>query len=175
MDSVDKDANTMTKLTDVNTDCLQIVFNYLNLRDLLNIADANKHLKSAAEFVFARFFGKKTIFLRVMFAYSDDLLEMSQQKIEINALKTSLQLMRCFGALISKLEYDYSIESFPKHRNKLDWYINEYCAESLRDIEFFTISEEVFENIEKSFLNVKSLRFNYCTLGMFFSLYRNLF
>lgn len=170
MDSVDKvnDANTTTKLTDVNTDCLQIVFNYLNLRDLLNIADANKYVKSAAELIFVRIFGKKTIFLRVMFAYSEEMLEMSQQKIEINALKTSLQLMRCFGALISKLEYDYSIESFPKHRNELDWYINKYCAESLTDIEFFTISEEVFENIEKPFLNVKSVGFNYCTLGKFY-------
>lgn len=119
--------------------------------------------------MFFRIFGKKTYFFRVMFASSDEMLEMSYQKIEINDLKTSLQLIRCFGALISKLEYDYSIESFPAHRNELDRYINQYCAESLTEIEFFTISEEVFENLKKPFLNVKSVRFNYCTLGKCYS------
>lgn len=177
MESVDKtnEKKTATILTDINADCLQSIFNFLNLRDLLNVADANKYIKSAADSLFVRNFGKKTIFLRVMFARSDELLEMSQHKIEVNDLKTSLRLMRCFGAFISKLEYDFSIESVPTHRSVLDRYINDYCAESLIEMEFFTISENVFEHIEKPFLNVQSLRFNYCTLGEFFSTVKDFF
>lgn len=161
---------TPTKLTDVNIDCLQHIFNYLNLRDLLTIADANKSLRLAADEIFSRNYRKKTIFLRIMFARSIDLLEISDQKIEINDLKRSLQLIRCFGHLISKLEYDYSIDTFPKRRSEVDAYINEYCAQSLIQIEFFTITEQVFEHLKTSFENVKSVGFNYCTLGKYFSI-----
>lgn len=49
-------ATTEKKLTDLNVDCLEQVFLYLSLKDLLNIVHANKQLKPAAELVFARKF-----------------------------------------------------------------------------------------------------------------------
>lgn len=158
---------TILKLTDINIDCLEKIFSNLNLRDLLNVADSNKSLKQAVDLVYSRRFGPKTIFFRVIFKLSRDSIEMSHQKIEFNDLRTALQLIRCFGHLISKLEYDHSIDTYPKHRNEVDRYINEYCANSLSELQFFTTSKDVFERLEKPFLNVKTVCFNYCSLGKF--------
>lgn len=42
------------KFTDLNFDCLEIVLEYLNLIDFLNVTDTSKRLNKAAELVFAR-------------------------------------------------------------------------------------------------------------------------
>lgn len=42
------------KLTNLNIDCLENVFEYLKLGDLISVAAANKRLNKAAKFVFAR-------------------------------------------------------------------------------------------------------------------------
>lgn len=49
---VDDEVSTM-KIDDINIDCLEHVFNYLSLMDLINVADANKYLRRAAALVFA--------------------------------------------------------------------------------------------------------------------------
>lgn len=43
---------SVTKITDVDLYCLEKIFQYLSLGDLLNVADSNTHLKAAAELVF---------------------------------------------------------------------------------------------------------------------------
>lgn len=41
-----------TKINDVNLDCLEYIFRYLDLEDLINVAEGNKHLKTAPNMAF---------------------------------------------------------------------------------------------------------------------------
>lgn len=47
------------KLTNLIDDCLEHIFMFLDVDDMLSIADTSKQLKTAADTVFARKFGKK--------------------------------------------------------------------------------------------------------------------
>lgn len=49
------------KLTTINDDCKEHIFNLLDLMDLVNIAETNKQLSSAVCAVFKRKYGNKGI------------------------------------------------------------------------------------------------------------------
>lgn len=51
------------KLTTINDDCKEAIFKFLNLIDLLNIAETNKQLNTAVCAVFKRKYGNKGIVL----------------------------------------------------------------------------------------------------------------
>lgn len=48
-----------TKINQINTDCLESIFEDLTLGNFLNVFDARKHLENATNFVFAANIGKK--------------------------------------------------------------------------------------------------------------------
>lgn len=50
-----------TKCTDLNDDCLQKIFEHLNLIELFNVAVANEWLRPAAGIVYKRKFGMKKV------------------------------------------------------------------------------------------------------------------
>lgn len=58
------DESTTTKLTDINDDCLEHIFLYLSIEDLLNIAYTSKQLKPAAELAFSNNSGMKKMEIR---------------------------------------------------------------------------------------------------------------
>lgn len=118
------------KLTDLNIDCLENVFEYLKLGDLINVATANKRLNKAAEFVFARDYNRKRIIFEVISQYK--ILETDGNSfIYISDLRTSLKMIRCFGHLISIAEcFATDFETEQHIRN----YINKYCSKSLTSI-----------------------------------------
>lgn len=43
-----------TKFTNLNFDCMETIFEYLDLNDLLNVADSNKHFYNSVCKVFQR-------------------------------------------------------------------------------------------------------------------------
>lgn len=45
---------TTMKITNLNSDCMELIFEHLELNDLLNIADSNKHFYGAACQVYRR-------------------------------------------------------------------------------------------------------------------------
>lgn len=49
------------KITDLNIICLEDIFEYLDVLNLLNVADSNKRLNFAARFVFRRKHGKMSV------------------------------------------------------------------------------------------------------------------
>lgn len=50
----DSNETESLELTDLDIDCLENVFRFLDLEDLLNISDANKYFKRCTEMIFAR-------------------------------------------------------------------------------------------------------------------------
>lgn len=51
--------NKNTEITDLNGDCLEFIFEYLEFTDLLNIADSSKCFFNPACIVYKRKFGSK--------------------------------------------------------------------------------------------------------------------
>lgn len=54
-------AISLTKITDVNIDCLEKIFEHLNLTDLNNVAEADVHFLTAARLVYKRLHSSKTV------------------------------------------------------------------------------------------------------------------
>lgn len=154
-----------TKLTDVNGDCLEKIFMYLNLDDLLNIAHTNKQLKFAADLAFARKFGKCVMLLYIHRVEWNSKFFLFPNTVCIIDLQTSLRLLRCFGHLLSHLDIRCSSD-FPNASYKLTRYANEYCSESLTKIEFGAMKNvnDTFQSLSKPFVTVENIRFYGCIL-----------
>lgn len=153
-DVIDAQNASLTKLTDVNDDCLEHIFLYLSLRDLLSIADSSKSLKTATDMAFARNFGGKK---------SKALIDSRTFRFEVNGYAVELnnpyRLLRSFGHLIRNLII---------HESKIQRvisYVNEYCSESLTDIAFYKMSRDDFSGLKKSFVNVEVVSFMLCVLN----------
>lgn len=126
------------KFTDLNFDCLEIVLEYLNLIDLLNVADTSKRLNKAAELVFARENGNKNVTFGNTRILRHRSFKITHEEIYIDDLKTSLQLLRCVGRVVSKIKFN-KLTSMVENQAKLDdqlvTYTNRYCAEYLNQVE----------------------------------------
>lgn len=130
------------KFTDLNLDCLEIVLEYLNLIDLLNVADTNKRLNKAAELVFVREkikHGSKYVTFGNTKILRDRSFKITREEIYIDDLKTSLQLLRCVGRVVSKIKFN-KLRGMSRNQCEIDCqvatYINKYCTEHLNQFEF---------------------------------------
>lgn len=143
-------------ITDVNQFCLEHILMYLDFEDLLSVADANKYLKLATIKPFAQKYGWKLIHLRHIIRGKYK----AQNEIKIQDLKIIFQLLRCFGQSISKLkihylEYHVYNISYDKNYHRIMDYVNEFCTESLTNVEIYPIVG--FEHFKRPFVNVVEL------------------
>lgn len=160
------DDNEM-KITKLRIDCLQKVFNYLDVDDLLNVADSNKYLKKAAQKVFAKRYGSKILQLHGMQPSQNRILSVSDT-IFIKDVRSSLQMLRCFGHLVSQLEIsdEYSNTFYGFAYEFILKYVNTYCAASLKHIKFYMIpSSKAFQRFKMEFSRMKSVEIICCKLN----------
>lgn len=62
--------NQNTKITDLNCDCLENIFKYLEFDDLLNIADSSQQFYNAVCLVYKKeYANKEVVFDRKLFRY----------------------------------------------------------------------------------------------------------
>lgn len=89
------------KLTDLGVDCLERIFRYLPIEDLLNLADSNKQLKNTADLVFLLKYSSKiaNIVGIAGFQRNDKKMLELGDLISIANPKKVFQLLRCFGNL----------------------------------------------------------------------------
>lgn len=156
-------------IIDLAQDCQVEIFMYLSIEDLLNVADTNKQLKPAADIVFSRKFVQKTVQCNHVREMSDPF-----QTLDIfidtydSSKPNTLRLLRSFGHLISKLSTEH-IQQLNSRRHGSDEifvvlsYINEYCSESLTEIEFYRINwVEASTWMKKPFKNIECIKFGRC-------------
>lgn len=155
------DSEAPQNLSDINIDCLESIFMYLSLNDLIDIHHTTKTFQRVAELVFARKYGSKTIILNIQ-AYQNAKIKIAD-KVEIVDLKTSLRLLRSFGHLISRLEAQSSLE-YIKNCNILNIYINEYCADSLKSFRMIDMRSSALDGMQKSFTKVAMVQLVNCSL-----------
>lgn len=148
------------QITDVNNDCLEHLLKYLSLADLLNVADSSKQLMDAAKFAFASNHGRKTIVLNSFPYPLLQTIAVHSDEIWIFDLPTCLRILRCFGSVIATLHVYYNFDD-DLPRSKLDRYIQEYCAASLREIQFHKAPANAMKHLRQlEFPKVETVGFN---------------
>lgn len=156
-----------SKITDLRIDCLQKLFNDLDVGDLLNVADSNIYLKKAAEKVFAERYGSKILQLHGMQPSHKRIIS-STDTIFIKDVRSSLQLLRCFGHLVSRLEIsdEYSNTFYGFAYEFIFKYVNMYCAASLQHIKLYMIpSSKAFQRLKVEFSQMESVEITCCKLN----------
>lgn len=133
------------KIVNLNDDCLDHVFNYLDFVDLLNVGQSNTRFQYAARIVFKR---KYDIFEMSVSSRGNELwlmcgIENSKRKEQIDMGNNILQFQRLiwvFGDLISSIKLYYNIfisdSSNIKSFEQIFYEISEHPLESVIRIEF---------------------------------------
>lgn len=138
------------KLTDLNDDCLEHIFLYLSLEDLLNIVYENKikRLIPAAESAF-----KRNLLRRGLVSLGRSTVGICLNDTEEEFMIHPYRFLRGFGHLVLKLQ-TYRVNTLK--------YVNKYCSE-LTEIEL-----KLFNNFYlikmKTFPNVETVKLTYCFL-----------
>lgn len=147
-----------TKITDINIDCLEKIFNYLTFEDLLNVADSNKYLKSAADLVYTLKYGSGEVCIQIHQKYFSNVYFNKCNRIIIYSIKTVLQTLRCFGHMITRINFAMMFEmDYRSWIGHLMEYIGEYCAESLFKLKFMVPINGAFGHLKKSLPNVQKI------------------
>ncbi|XP_031636954.1 uncharacterized protein LOC116349590 [Contarinia nasturtii] len=163
-DSTDVNEARPLKLTQLNNDCLVHIMKFLNLKQLLDVVDANKELKTAAESVFKKRYREKEFFFRGGIKHRTYFPK--NCKIQhIDHPRTSYQLLRSFGHLIPKMEI---LNPF------VLTYVNEYCCDSVKSISFIDMFQIDYDTFEKPFINAEKVEFWDCHLQVY-SIWEKLF
>lgn len=116
-----------TKIIDVNDDCLEKLFELLDLQSLFNMALANEWLRPAANEVYKRKFGQKEVRLCVDSSQIVERLFEKETKIFVNGRKMCLQYLRCFGPSIGHFEIFHMFLCDQHHCQHIHQYIEKYC------------------------------------------------
>lgn len=135
------------KITSMNHDCLERVFDFLDLDDFLNVAETNKPLQLAAQSAFKHILAGKELKLDVA-NYNQTSLD--PYRTWIGGLKSCLQFVRCFGDQLTELR----LFGWNDH---LDQYIQQYCADTLTKIDFSNRKFSV-NSFQKAFPNVEVMK-----------------
>lgn len=152
---------TMTNILDVNDHCLEHILSYLELGDLLNVAQTSKLLLPVARTAYARKYGKKSVSVRTVRTLNCvPKFEIVEKRIRVNSFSNRLKILRCFGGVISKLEIQYWGTSRDQ-QVALDDYIRKYCAASVIKIDGNS-SGATMPNFSKCFPNVQCLELHEC-------------
>lgn len=159
------------KITDIGVDCLEQIFRHLDLKDLLNVADSNKVLKSAADTVYTLKYARKWVCSHYLYSLTlndrrDGRLTVFSTEILLSQdLKTVLQLLRCFGHLIlgiAILPCELIDNNTSVNYLRIITYLNDYCAQSVVSIIIESSPQiELVEKYLKPFPKVKLVHFRY--------------
>lgn len=156
---------TAINLTDINIDCLESIFNNLDLISLLSVADSNKYVKRAAELIFVRRYGRKKIWLDLFIHCSASPVNEHLNQIKIRGLKTCLKVLRCFGHLITKLHIigdRFVLCAIKEDTIRLIQYVSKFGNKNLREITFEKLSEAALLHVKDEFAMVDTVRYEQC-------------
>lgn len=154
------------KITNLIDDCLVKIFEFLDLRNLFNVALSSEWLRPAAREEYQHRFGTQKVHMNIddmfygltcgPYVYGDE--------IKVHGFKMCLQFLRCFGPSIRNLGVWYKRWS-DKQCQHIDEYVNKYCADALIAVEFVGKPCISTVHFEKPFVNVEKLEILNCDLS----------
>lgn len=177
-ETTEERTRVQTNINNVNIDCLEEIFKYLNLEDLLNIADSSKRLRKAASFIFACTYQPKIHIIHsyvhddVQFVWKLEYYQSCNRKTdseikkkldegqELYTLKKCFQLLRCFGNRITFLEIGNS-DYIPLETNCYSDLIDNIFSKSY----ITTYERLLFHANEYCHESLKKMEFKKCPYG----------
>lgn len=150
----------------MNLICLEECFDHLDMGELVKVADVNERFRKAAQSVYLQKYRKMGLGFMIgteyicfngkgirLDQYGFCIYPDSSYAIIAN-LKIALQLLRCFGQLITDVWYQ---KSSAKCRNFVFIYLNEYCAESLINFRISEVSSDQLKLFTRTFKKVETV------------------
>lgn len=145
-----------TQITDLNDDCLQMIFEFLDIQSLVNIADSNRWLVNAARLVYIRKFSK----ISVVIDFNNHNcwgLTHNDTNIYVYDPKICFRLLRIMGFAITDLRICYNATEV-KQFKYVEQYIKQYCSGTVRMLQFAHKPSFWIQNFEKPFTKVESVK-----------------
>ncbi|XP_031631982.1 uncharacterized protein LOC116346184 [Contarinia nasturtii] len=147
--------NGPLQLVHIIQECLTVIFQYLDLKDLYNVAEADKHFVPVVRSIFSQRYRHKQLVLNL----SDISANVSSDCIEIPKELNTTAFFEYFGSAILKLKVI-----------GMDWCPNEikesflkHCTASIVELELVSCTY-CFKGVDQPFENVKHLVINDSTL-----------
>lgn len=165
-------------IADINYDCLERIFDSLNLETLLKVADTCKTLQIAAVSKCKHFLNKRRIRLDPFGAVHTppeikSIMERGVGNVLIvSGWKLCLSFLRLFGASISFLTVAWKKGNVHQKNDFMNRYITKYCCNALFWTSFENCRQMVFE---KPLESVETLNIIKCDLGNSLPKYVNWF
>lgn len=152
-----------TKITDINIDCLEKVFDHLSFEDFLSVADAHTKLRKAADLVYRLKYKNKVVYISSLRTALNQLKVFFNEydRMFIYSLKSILKTFRCFGHNISRVEIHSMIFNginYNIHLSYLMFYIGEYCTDELKYLDLMTLTVDALNHIAKPLIGIKHLK-----------------
>lgn len=160
-------------ITNICFDCLEHIFDFLDLQSLLNVAGTCKWLQHVAVNKFGQRYRKKRVYLDLSNPHARSWIHVHRNEINLSGLNNCFSFLRCFGGKISDLVVNYSDNS-DKITGYVDQYINQYCVESLVSMSQVQRAAPII-NLQKPFRNVEKLDITTSCLGKHLPKFTNLF
>lgn len=151
-------AMTITKL---NEDCLSHIFKYLNIDDLVSVADSSKQFERSIDWTFRSKY--KNSLINILMISGSRNKSYGNENVYIYDATKCLKILRYFGHNISKLAINY-IKTDGIWGAIIDWYIIKYCN-ALTDIRIENAKTSRFDKFEQTFATVKKVSFRDCYLS----------
>lgn len=160
------DNSNKTKITDLNVDCLLMIFDCLDVSNLLAIAETNEPFRLLATDVYKRKYSQKSVDI-TQHSYKEDIIEYSDS-FNIEKFDQISKLFQFFGHLITKVEihgirteiktglrhiFDRTIEHGIKDILKL---VNNRTVD-LKELILSGREHDPFKYVDKPFSNVETL------------------
>lgn len=163
------DPNAPLTITDLNDNCLEKIFGYLDLVSMFNVAAANLYLRPAAGVAYKRKFGAIQVCIRNGIPSSVHCSEphIFHKWIYVDGLKVCLPYLRCLGPSIRDLCVRY--DGWTKAQcDLIHQYINEYCA-TAGNLVNLTLRDKQrgipIKHFKKPFASVQSVKVQDSHLG----------
>lgn len=155
-----------TAILDLNGDCFCRIFDYLTFEDLLRFANVSKEANTCADFVFTNKYRITSLtFSHVKKNVNDEKFGMRAKSMAVRDFKYSLQILRCFGHLISRIEIMGNTFIDDVLAQRIMIYANKFCADSLIELACFGILESEFSVWKEPFAVVEKIDLSFCFLG----------
>lgn len=167
-------SNRSTLIVEVNNDCLERVFDFLEFQELINVAEANTHFQTAARIVFARKLKQRIVLVDIGDTYiAPQEREMTHPGIVIypNAIcirspLLALKTIRLFCTTIPKISL--KLPDDVSLRQKFFVHVNQYCYKTLKVLHIsgdHSVMTPIFSAAKYPFKSVEQLTYDGATAG----------
>lgn len=157
----------VTKLEDVNEDCLLLIFEHLPVADLLSMENINSHFNILAADELKRRFSRKLVVIEdfaMEMSVNPLLGKMYESRDCIYLFNAPLivRFLKQFGSSIESLQINFDTMGLildPPNSQVLFQLIAEHCSKSLSQLHLGWLKQSIFNNMKTVFEKVEIISF----------------